>query len=271
VPGRAVRLVAKGVDFGEIVFREGVFDVSGVEGIDDDLVVRPFGRKGEFDTVRAFDQDALRFHFGIEPVEVVGRDVDHDGDGVVNEIGIGAVSALEIFNTTLPRPVEERGSRAARRGRRLFSSLGCADCHRPVLPTRSAELSLSLPGEDVAPHFVVDLLADSPGFAPTGRGGVRVPLFADLKRHDMGEALAESFGSDLDGFFTTARLWGVADTAPYLHDGRALTLTEAILLHGGEAQAARDGFDALRDDARAELIAFLRTLRTPEAPTADLH
>jgi len=269
-PGQRVRLVAKGVDFGEIVFREGNFDLSGVEGIDEDLVVRPFGRKGEFATVRDFDQDALRFHFGIEPVEVVGRDVDHDGDGVVNEIGVGAVSALEIFNTTLPRPLEERPDRAAREGRRLFMGLGCGECHRPLLRTRSAELSLSLSGAEASPHFVVDLRADSPGFAPTGRGGVRVPLFADLKRHDMGEALAESFGSELDRFFTTARLWGVADTAPYLHDGRALTLAEAILLHGGEAQAARDGFAALRDDERAEVIAFLRTLRTPRAPTADL-
>ena len=70
--------------------------------------------------------------------------------------------------------------------------------------------------------------------------------------------------------FTTARLWGVADTAPYLHDGRATTLTDAILLHGGEAQTARDVFDALPDASREDVLAYLRSLRTPVNPAADL-
>jgi CxxC motif-containing protein (DUF1111 family) len=66
--------------------------------------------------------------------------------------------------------------------------------------------------------------------------------------------------------FVTARLWGVADTAPYLHDGRATTLTEAILWHGGEAQAVRDAFEGLDAAGRESLLAFLRSLRTPPAP-----
>ena len=273
-PGEPIRLVSKGVDFGEVVAREGRLDVSRIEGVDGDLVVRPFGRKGEFETVRDFDLDALRFHFGMEPVELVGRDVDGDGDGVANEIGPGAISALEIFEVTLPRPVRDRPSPAARRGRRRFAQAGCADCHRPALRTRSNELALSRRGPDGEPlpaHARIRLDAPRPGFEATRRGGVSVPLFADLKRHWMGDALAESFGSPLDGFFTTARLWGVADTAPYLHDGRALTLSEAILLHGGEAQSARDAFAALDDRERAELLAFLETLRTPTNPTADLE
>ena len=58
----------------------------------------------------------------------------------------------------------------------------------------------------------------------------------------------------------------MADTAPYLHDGRALTLTEAITLHGGEAQEARDAFiQTLDDEEKADLLAFLRSLRTPRA------
>ena len=52
------------------------FDTSGVKGIDADLVVRPFGRKGEFATTRAFDRAALQFHMGMQPVEVVGADTD---------------------------------------------------------------------------------------------------------------------------------------------------------------------------------------------------
>ena len=55
----------------------------------------------------------------------------------------------------------------------------------------------------------------------------------------------------------------MADTAPYLHDGRATTLSEAILWHGGEAEPARNGFDNLDDAEKISLLAFLRTLRTP--------
>ncbi|MFN2256081.1 MAG: di-heme oxidoredictase family protein, partial [Candidatus Promineifilaceae bacterium] len=108
---------------------------------------------------------------------------------------------------------------------------------------------------------------------PNGRGGISVPLFADLKRHDMGPDLSESFAQvdeQRNREFTTARLWGVADTAPYLHDGRATTLTEAILLHGGEALPARNAFAALSGQNQAEVIAFLRSLRTPTKPAEDL-
>jgi CxxC motif-containing protein (DUF1111 family) len=86
----------------------------------------------------------------------------------------------------------------------------------------------------------------------------------------MGPELAESFGSDLDPWFTTARLWGLADTAPYLHDGRALTIADAILMHGGEAQDARDAFADLDEEDQGKLLAFLRTLRTPERVGEDL-
>jgi CxxC motif-containing protein (DUF1111 family) len=81
----------------------------------------------------------------------------------------------------------------------------------------------------------------------------------------MGPGLAESAGFELDPVFITARLWGIADTAPYLHDGRATTLTEAVLLHGGEAQQARDDFEALADPGRIEVLSFLRSLRTPRS------
>ena len=80
-------------------------------------------------------------------------------------------------------------------------------------------------------RFTQDILR----FRQVPDGGLRVELFSDLKRHDMGPELAESFGSDLDARFITARLWGVADTAPYLHDGRAHTLRDAIMMNGGEA------------------------------------
>ena len=78
----------------------------------------------------------------------------------------------------------------------------------------------------------------------------------------MGPGLAENI--DEDGFgasvWMTAELWGVGSTAPYLHDGRATTLTEAILEHDGEAAGSRAAFRSLATADKADLIAFLNNL-----------
>ena len=273
-PDVVVDLITKGVSFGTIVYEGGSLNFGNVEGIDDDLVVRPFGRKGEVATTRGFSVGAFQFHMGIQAVEAVGVDNDHDGDGVVNELLIGELSAVAIFSTTLERPVKKGNSKASRDGRETFDTIGCAECHIPRLSTHSQFLPFSFPEEETAPFsnvfFEVDLSKAPTNFKREGSHGIAVHLFADLKRHDMGPDLAESFGSDLDSFFTTAKLWGVADSAPYLHDGRALTIGEAISLHGGEAQAARNAFLALSDQDRNNLLSFLQTLRTPEQVGADL-
>ena len=85
----------------------------------------------------------------------------------------------------------------------------------------------------------------------------------------MGPGLAENI--DEQGFgasvWMTAELWGVGSTAPYLHDGRSTTLTEAILEHDGEAANARAAFRSLSTADKADLVAFLNTLvlfKTPE-------
>lgn len=268
-PGTDVNLVAKGVSFGVLRFDNGDFDTSRVEGIDADLVVRPFGRKGEFTSTRAFAVGAMAFHFGMQPVELVGQDEDADGDGVVNELLVGELSALSIFTTTLEAPRETAREPEAFFGAVQFDAIGCADCHVPSLYTNRPHLTYSFPEEPAEPFanvfYQVDLTAPPASFMPVAAGGVEVALFSDLKRHEMGPGLAESTGSPLDAQFITARLWGVADTAPYLHDGRALTLTDAILQHGGDAVAARDAFARLQDDEKIQLLAFLRSLRTPEA------
>ena len=267
-PGTAVSLVTKGVSFGTLTYQNGAFDYSGVEGINHDLVVRPFGRKGEFATTREFDTGALMFHFGMQPVELVGVNTDADNDGVVNEVLVGEVSSLSIFTTSLLPPKQaKRLSPEAQQGKNLFTSVGCADCHKPHLDTSSKWLPYSFPEVPTDPtaniYFSKRLDKAPTRFKNAPGGGVRVPLFSDLKRHDMGPGLAESFDPAMDAFFVTPRLWGIADTAPYLHDGRALHLTDAILMHGGEAQAVRDVFAALPTASKNAILAFLRSLRTP--------
>ncbi len=284
-PGAVTRLLTHGVDFGFLrTEAPGLVDLEGVEGIgfehnegrrpEDVLVVRPFGRKGEFFSMREFDVAAMRFHFGIQPTEFVGADVDDDGDGVVNEISDGAMTALHLFDVTNPPPVMQGLDAAAQAGFDTFQRIGCADCHRPVLETRSRYLPLAHPGVAEDPqanvYFSVDLV--EVGFAPSPNGGVYVPLFADLKRHAMGPELEETahFAEVGNDMFTTARLWGVGDTAPYLHDGRALDIRDAILAHGGEAQAARDAFNGLGTAAQGNLVRFLRKLRAPSNPNVEL-
>ncbi|MEM9304270.1 MAG: di-heme oxidoredictase family protein [Pseudomonadota bacterium] len=270
-PGRVVPLRTHGVDFGSVIADgAGNIDLDGVTGVDRDLVVRPFGRKGEFATVRDFAANAMAFHFGMEPVELVGPDVDGDGDGVANELLVGEISALEIFLTTMERPAKKAQGNV-REGARVFFEIGCAECHRPLLESKGRQLSYRLPDADT-PHYTTNLTAPPAGFEPRGTG-IAVRLYSDLKRHDMGPELAESFGEATNARnreFVTPRLWGVGDSAPYLHDGRALTLTEAIEWHGGEGEDARNAFVAARNGERAALVAFLKSLRLPQQPNLDV-
>ena len=246
-------------------------DTTNLKGIDGDLVVKPFGRKGNNVTTRDFDCGALRFHMGMEPVEIVGKDNDHDGDGVVNEVTIAELSALAIFNTTTPRPHQDEYKGY---GGKVFEDIGCSECHVPVMKTEGHILPYQQPEQPQHPfsntnkYYEVDLVNSSANFEvdPDNSDGMLVKLFSDLKRYDMGPGLQESLTSahaKENRSYITARLWGVADTAPYMHDGRATTLTEAIEWHGGEAQAARNKFIALSDSKKVALLKYLRSLRTP--------
>jgi CxxC motif-containing protein (DUF1111 family) len=251
----------------------GPEDTSGMEP-EEVLVVRPFGRKGENFSMRDFDRGAMQFHFGIQPNEVVGENVDEDGDGLANEVTVAEMSMLHVFDVTNPVPRVRPLGDAALQGFDTFVEIGCASCHRPVLETRSRKLPLAHPEVPTQPWQNTYLEIDLPlvGFEKSPSGGVFVPLFADLKRHKMGPRLAETFerGDLANDEFTTARLWGVADTAPYLHDGRATTLFQAIEFHGGEAQAARDAFLALATGQQRKVLRFLGKLRAPAGPNKEL-
>jgi hypothetical protein len=288
-PGTITRLVTKGVNFGHIVTlydgevrlevegigpSEGSYGPTGVPA-EEVLVVRPFGRKGENFSMRDFDRGAMQFHFGIQPVEVVGEGEDEDRDGHIDEVGVNEMSALHIFDVTNPPPITAPSTEEIKKGFEVFRKVGCDSCHRPHLDTRGRWLPLAFPEVPENPwenaYLEIDLV--SVGFQPLLSGGVRVPLFSDLKRHDMGPRLAETFerGEIPNEDFITARLWGIADTAPYLHDGRATTLYEAIEFHGGEAQTARDNFIIhLQPEHQKALIAFLKSLRAPENPNEEL-
>jgi hypothetical protein len=271
-PGVSVRLVTRsGVDFGSIVCgADGTCDPSGLRGIRPELVVRPFGRRGDNVTIRDITTLAAAFDIGMQPAELAGDGVDADQDGVVNEFTVGEVSAMTLWQAGLEPPRELRRTREAARGSERFDAFGCASCHIRELTTRSAELTFSFPEvfTDPTANVFQSLDLGVLGFPRDRRtDGIRVKAFADLKLHDMGPGLTDQpAGAPGSSLFVTIPLWGVADSAPYLHDGRATTINDAILMHDGEGRAARDAYASAPLADRKALLAFLNTLAAPEAP-----
>jgi Di-haem oxidoreductase, putative peroxidase len=209
------------------------------------------------------------------------------------------------------RPLTSAETAQIAAGRAAFDAIGCAACHTPEMRltnTRFEEptlrgngnyydraLAARDPDYDPKRPFAFDLLRDAkpPRVEPAAGGGATVRLYGDLKRHAMGRLLADPGGPDspdmadgeslkYDGKpvmipadqFLTAELWGVGNTGPWLHDNRAGTLREAILLHGedappapggpgrSEAQEARDAFKAQPAAGQTAIVAFLKSLRT---------
>jgi len=205
---------------------------------------------------------------------------DPDGDGIRGEIGRGPFAAMVAHLALLELPlmtplVQDQVPPPAapgllapattgfandlRRGREQFHAIGCAGCHVPMLVLESPMLEVDgLPPIDLsramrAPRLGYDAQA----------GGYPVWLFSDLKRHDMGDENAARH--DQNGvtarMYLTPRLWGVADSAPYLHDGRAPSLDYAIAGHGGEGAAARAAYATLSHEERGALRVYLMSLR----------
>lgn len=159
------------------------------------------------------------------------------------DAGAEAVETLTFYTRTLAVPASRIGpDPAIGRGRAVFTDVGCASCHRPSWTT-----------------------GDAPEPALSGRG---IEPYTDLLLHDMGGGLADDrseFAAD-GREWRTAPLWGVGlvqavtPGAGFLHDGRARTLAEAVLWHGGEAEPARERYRLLPPADRAALLSFLGSL-----------
>ncbi|MDE0312450.1 MAG: hypothetical protein OXI52_09315 [Caldilineaceae bacterium] len=271
-------LAAKRVDFGALTCHpDGSADTSHVEGVDADLVIRPFHQKGVVVSLREFSNNALLHHHGILAAERADGKADPDADGYANELTVGDITALTLFQATLPAPVRvapnTRAEReAAARGRLNFDQIRCSDCHIPAMPLASLEIvepgpfnpANNLRPEDVGATYKVDLSPFIADLKQDGEGNFLLPVYTDLKRHDMGEFLnneaLEQAGVPTRCWLTR-KLWGIASEPPYLHHGRATLISEAILAHGGEAQEQRYAFAELEQREQAELLKFLLTLR----------
>jgi hypothetical protein len=136
-------LQTKGIDFGWIVARpDGSVDSSGVVGVNGDLVVRPFHQHGAAVSLRQFSNEGMNQHLGIQSQELFGIDTDPDGDGVRNELTVGNITALAVFQAQLAVPgrivsVDPAHREAAEAGEALFNMIGCTDCHVPAMRLNS--------------------------------------------------------------------------------------------------------------------------------------
>ncbi len=282
-----VTLVSKGVDFGTLTIEpDGMVDLSGLDGVDTDLVIRPFSQKGVMTSLRQFTINAMNDHHGMQAAERYGArwtgETDFDEDGVSDELMPGDISALVAWQAGLKPPIRKtpddpRWQAAARTGDALFDTVGCASCHVRALPLQSLDFADPGPydaagtrrstenGTDAVYDLaLLDWAKDLPRNAD---GAIMVPLFGDLKRHRIADARIATLGNELlaqrfvdRDVFQTTELWGIASTAPYGHRGDLTTLDEVIRAHGGDATPVTKAYEALAESERSALIAFLKTL-----------
>ena len=288
-------LMAKGVAF-DVTISDG--RVVEADGIDTDLVVRPFHQAGRVVSLREFSTNAMNHHHGMQAEERFDLDPakgpDFDNDGVVRELTIGDQTAVSLWQAQLSVPVQVRPQDRAKRamvdaGERHFRDIGCAGCHVPEMRLSSRYFvepnPFNPPGTcggaaegcaEVA--FDMTLYGDLPRLEKGPNGTAIVRAYTDLKRHNLcdepgpgairwfcNEQLAQG-RADQDGrpgaeFFLTRKLWDVGNTAPYGHRGDLSTITEAILVHGGEGRASRDAFAGLAVDEQKAVVGFLKSLQ----------
>ncbi|WP_164822348.1 di-heme oxidoredictase family protein [Sinorhizobium meliloti] len=281
-------LKAKGISFGFVSSKPtGELQLHEIEGIDRDLVVRPWLQKGTVTSLRTFTVTAMNHHHGMQPVERFGmhltgtRDFDHDG--VTDELTEGDITALVVWQASLnvpgrviPREPQQRS--AVSHGEQLFNQVGCSSCHVPRLvlqrPVYSEPGPYNLEGtlnrREVTVPFEFDLTKDGPlpRLERQSDGSAIVRAFTDLKRHKICDREKQHFCNEnlVQGFartdqFITRRLWGVGNTDPYGHRADLTTIREAILNHGGEARGSRIGFEELSTSEQESVVAFLKSLQ----------
>ena len=280
-------LVSKGVRFGSLTAQpDGMVALDRIEGVDADLIVRPFSRKGVFTSLRQFTINAMNNHHGMQAVERFGvrwtGSHDFGEGGVPDAVTAGDISAMTAWQASLAPPTVKTGLPedwrvAAAAGAKQFNTLGCNSCHVTALPLKSLkfvdpapyDMAGTLRSGETGASIVLDLESQpfAQGLQKNAAGDWLVPLFSDLKRHLIVDAQVNSLGNELQAqrfvardVFLTPRLWGIASTAPYGHRGDFRGLDEIITAHGGEARFARDAYLGAGKELRDNVIAFLRTL-----------
>ncbi len=210
--------------------------------------VGKFGWKAQAATLEEFVAAACANEIGLgNPLMAQATPLGHEPTKTEPDLDRRQFRELVAFVDTLPRPEEvvpEEPYRraAAARGKEIFSGIGCAACHTPDLGGVQGVYS------DFLLHTVEG--SDNPG--PGGGYGENpddLPLPPDFPKPSE---------------WKTPPLWGVADSAPYFHDGGSPTLKDAVLRHRADAKVVTEAYRKLTQEDQEALIAFLKTLKAPK-------
>ena len=271
-------LNSKGINYGYIeVHPNGFVDRSNVDGIDSDLILRPFIQKGVIASLRDFSNISMNHHHGMQSEELAGFNSDLDRDGIVNELTEGDITAITIFQATLDFSDNVFSSNkeikdAQLKGKEIFNNIGCASCHMPTLPLESlmfvepgpfnTENSTTLAESENT--FVVNLEDYVSKLDKDENGNYLIPLWSDLKRHDMGSKLDNERPLQKGvptNYWLTKKLWGFYSEPPFLHHGRANLLNDVIEMHQGDAKISSDAYFELESNEQEYLIEFLKSFK----------
>jgi CxxC motif-containing protein (DUF1111 family) len=208
----------------------------------DEKYIGRFGKKAAaYDllqqTANAYNQDMGITSF-FEPFDT------YSGHEIDPEVSMQTVQDVVFYLKTLKAPIQRnQNDPDVISGKQVFTNIGCAKCHTPELVSGTSSIA-ALSYKTFFPY-------------------------TDMLLHDMGPGLDDGYteGSATTAEWKTPALWGLglsknSQGGQYflLHDGRARTIEEAIVLHGGEANQSRNNFQQLSAEQRRQLIKFLESL-----------
>jgi CxxC motif-containing protein (DUF1111 family) len=216
--------------------------------VSDTNVIGRFGLKANSPSVLVQTASAYHSDMGITnewfPKESTAGQPQDDGSDDDPELRQGVLNDVVFYIQTLAVPARRNiHDPIVKKGQMLFDQAGCTSCHIPTVTTGILEGVSEVSGQIIHPY-------------------------TDLLLHDMGEGLADGRPDFLANGqeWRTPPLWGIGYTKVvnghtfFLHDGRARSLSEAILWHGGEAESAKEYFRMLSSTEREALIRFLESL-----------
>jgi CxxC motif-containing protein (DUF1111 family) len=234
------------------------------------------GWKGQTANSEEFVLNACAVEVGLEvpghAQAITPQAPRYKGPGL--DLTAGECNSLVAYVRSLPRPIERETTstieaRYLGAGKAAFAKIGCANCHAAKLGEVEGLYS------DLLAHDMGDDTADSGSYNGSDEGTDEplVPLLA--ARNGEPQPVPQNQGAPAEPRsarkkeWRTPPLWGFRDSGPYLHDGRAQTLEQAVALHGGQGSASAMAFFQLSPTERLQLEAFLKSLVAPPAQKVE--